>query len=222
MRLAVFDLDGTLIDSLPDLADSVNSLLRGYGLTEQDDGSVRGMIGDGVAVLVQRALARCGDAAAGIDRAEATKRFMEIYGPRATERSRLFPGVKDALTCMRDEGWRLAVCTNKPVAAAHNILDTFGLSDLLAAVGGGDSFATRKPDPGHLLGTIRMAGGDVSRSVMTGDHANDIRAASGAGARSVFAEWGYGVQAFAEGASACAACMADVPVIAARLVPAVS
>ncbi|GBR08301.1 HAD hydrolase-like protein [Acetobacter oeni] len=219
MRLAVFDLDGTLVDSLPDLADSVNILLQDYGLSELDVGAVRSMIGDGVAVLVERALSRSGPGAATIDRQKATKRFMEIYGPRATERSRLFPGAKATLIRMRDQGWHLAVCTNKPVSAARSILEGYGLMDLLSAVGGGDSFATRKPDSGHLLGTIRLADGDAADSVMIGDHANDIRTATGAGACSIFAAWGYGIPACADGATATATTIDEVPEIAARLLP---
>ncbi|NHO33017.1 HAD-IA family hydrolase [Acetobacter fallax] len=219
MRLAVFDLDGTLVDSLTDLADSVNILLQGYGLPKQDAEAVRGMIGDGVAALVERALLRSGMPAPEIDRTEATSRFMDIYGPRATEHSRLFPGTGTALTLMRDQGWTLAVCTNKPVTAARAILDSFGLTDLLSAVSGGDSFATRKPDPAPLLGTISLAGGDPGRTVMIGDHANDIHAATSAGTRSIFAGWGYGTATCADGATATATRISDVPDLAAHLLP---
>lgn len=214
MRLAVFDLDGTLIDSLPDLADSLNLLLASYGLPTESETSVRGLIGDGVAALVARGLQRAGTPAASIDRAAATQRFMEIYTPRATRESRLFPGTLEALDHLQAEGWHLAVCTNKPVAAARKILETFDIAGRLSALGGGDSFPTRKPDPGALLGTIRLAGGDPGDAVMTGDHANDIHAATGAGVKSIFAEWGY---SSATGATACAARITDVPAIADRL-----
>ncbi|MCE0745129.1 HAD-IA family hydrolase [Acetobacter sicerae] len=212
MRLAVFDLDGTLVDSLPDLSDCAGLLLAEYGLPAPSQDAVRSMIGDGVGKLVERALDHAG--AKDIDRQTAIHRFMELYGPRVTERSRLFPGTEATLRRLVGEGWTLAVCTNKPVAAANDILRTFGILDLFAAVGGGDSFPARKPDPAHLLGTIALAKGTAARSIMVGDHANDILAARGAGAKSIFARWGYGLPAYADGSTAEADRIADIPVIA--------
>ncbi|MCH4090321.1 HAD hydrolase-like protein [Acetobacter sp.] len=216
MRLVVFDLDGTLVDSLPDLADCVGLLLAEHGLPTPSQEAVRSMIGDGVGRLVERAL----DHADGqdVDRQVAVRRFMELYTPRATNRSRLFPGTEETLHRLAGDGWTLAVCTNKPVAAANDILRTFGILGLFAAVGGGDSFSARKPDPFHLLGTIALAKGTAARSVMVGDHANDILAARGAGSRSIFARWGYGLPAYAEGATAEADRITDVAVIADTLV----
>jgi len=135
------------------------------------------MIGDGVAVLVHRAFAARGlrpdDA--------AVAEFGRDYGARVAEESRPFPGVAEFLRDHADAGWRMAVCTNKPEAAARKLLDHLGLGHLLQAIGGGDSFPVRKPDPAHLLATLRMAGGDPAASVMVGDHANDVVAAHGAG-----------------------------------------
>ncbi|MBO1359483.1 phosphoglycolate phosphatase [Acetobacter sacchari] len=220
-QLVVFDLDGTLIDSLPDMAGAVEDLLSSYGMPSPDTGSVRTMIGDGVAALVERALAwsesRNSGAHHAIDRAEATSRFMALYSPRATKLSRPFPGTRAVLELLRKHGWHLAVCTNKPEAAARTILETFELAPLFDAIGGGDSFPTRKPDPGHLLGVIERAGGTSHRTVMVGDHANDIRAAVGAGASSIFAEWGYcGIDSGA-GATSCATKIDDVPSAAADI-----
>ncbi|BCK75000.1 phosphoglycolate phosphatase [Acetobacter aceti NRIC 0242] len=212
MRLMVFDLDGTLVDSLHDLSDCVGLLLAEYGLPAPSQDAVRSMIGDGVGKLVERALDHAN--AKDIDRQTAIHRFMEIYGPRVTERSRLFPGTKETLNRLAENSWTLAVCTNKPVAAANNILRTFGILDLFAAVGGGDSFPVRKPDPAHLLGTIALAKGTVARSIMVGDHANDILAARRAGAKSIFARWGYGLPAYADGATAETDRISDIPVIA--------
>lgn len=215
MRLVVFDLDGTLVDSLPDLADCVGLLLAEYSFPAPSQETARTMIGDGVGKLVERALDHA--AAKNIDRQAATHRFMELYEPRATERSRLFPGAKETLHQLIAEGWTLAVCTNKPLAAAKGILRTFGILDLFAAVGGGDSFPTRKPNPAHLLGTISLAKGEAARSIMVGDHANDILAARGAGTKSIFARWGYGIPAYADGASAQADTLTDIPRIADKL-----
>ena len=219
MRLAVFDLDGTLVDSLPDLTDCVALLLAEYGLPAPAQETVRRMIGDGVAVLVERALDNAGPQAAAINRKSATSRFMELYAPRVTEKSRLFPGTQEALEKLLSQNWKLAVCTNKPVAAAHDILRTFGVLDDFAAVGGGDSFPTRKPDAGHLIGTIRQAGGTPARSIMIGDHSNDILAARSARVRSIFAEWGYGVAVYAKDANSKARHITDIPSLANMLLP---
>jgi len=115
-----------------------------------------------------------------------------------------YPGVRQGLQRLSDEGWRLAVCTNKPEAAARSLLEALGLAAHFAAVGGGDSFPVRKPDPAHLLATLRAAGGEVAHAVMAGDHANDIVAAKGAGVPCIFAAWGYGPASMAAGAIAVA------------------
>ncbi len=206
----VLDLDGTLVDSVPDLLASVNRLMAGRGLAPFGAPEVTAMVGDGAAVLVQRAMAaRERDAtAADIDV------FLADYGAHAAVHSRPFPGVLATLQALGAEGWRLAVCTNKPEAPARSLLEALGLLDLFDAIGGGDSFPVRKPNPAHLLATIAAAGGDPASSVMVGDHRNDVMAASGAGLPCVFALWGYGPASMAEGASATAATFADVPPIA--------
>ncbi|MBB2159027.1 phosphoglycolate phosphatase [Gluconacetobacter sacchari] len=219
-RLAVFDMDGTLLDSLPDLAASADRLLTGYGLPGIAPDLVRAMVGDGVAALVRRLLDHAGPAAAHIDAQQAVARYMADYTPRSTEQSRLFPGTDHALETLRARGWRLAVCTNKPVAAARRIIDALGLEGVFDAIGGGDSFPARKPDPIHLLGTIRQAHGTPPRAVMVGDHHNDIAAAEGAGVRAIFARWGYGRPDMEAGATAGGDSMTEIPHLADQLLPA--
>lgn len=215
-KLAVFDMDGTLLDSLPDLADCGRQLLASYDLPAVSDAEVRRMIGNGVPLLVERLLQSASDKGAAdkaesVDHAQACRQFMNLYTPRATRLSRLFPGTVDALNTLRQKGWLLAVCTNKPEVAALAILAHYGLSTLFACVGGGDSFPVRKPDPAHLLGTIEKAGGTPSRSVMIGDMSPDLLAAQGAKCPAVFAAWGYGDGSLADLAQAEAVSMADVP-----------
>ena len=154
------------------------------------------MIGDGVAVLVERACAARNLAPSPALVAE----FLADYEAHAADETRPFPGIPEALAALRAEGWRLAVCTNKPERAARIILDGLGLSPDLEAVGGGDSFPVRKPHPGHPLGLLARMGGEASRAVLIGDHANDTRAARAAGIAPVFAAWGYGTPEMAEGA----------------------
>lgn len=124
------------------------------------------------------------------------------------------------LTHLAHQGWRLAVCTNKPERAAKVLIEAVGLLPLLSAIGAGDSFPARKPDPAHLLATLRAAAGVPSAAVMLGDHHNDVKAARGAGVPSIFAAWGYGTDGMAEGSAAVAHDMTEAALIANRLLQA--
>jgi phosphoglycolate phosphatase len=209
----LLDLDGTLVDSVPDLAASLNRLMAARGLARFSDAETAAMVGDGARRLVERAFAARGRAA---DEG-AVEAFLADYGAHLAADTRAYPGVEATLRAMTEAGWQLAVCTNKPEAMARTLLAALGLADLFRAIGGGDSFATRKPDPAHLLATLRAAGGTPQRAVMAGDHANDVLAATGAGLPCIFAGWGYGPPAMARGAAAVAERFADLPPIAARL-----
>ena len=157
---------------------------------------VVGMIGDGVRVLLERA-----HAARGITLDEASfDHFMADYEANAAVLTQPFAGIPELLGALSDAGWRLAVCTNKPQAAARVLLSGLGLDRHFSALGGGDSFPMRKPDPGHLRATLMAAGAAPERAVMIGDHANDMLAARGAGIPAIFAGWGYGPQSMAGGA----------------------
>ena len=118
--------------------------------------------------------------------------LLDDYTANVADGSRLFPGVEPTLRAMAADGWRFAVCTNKPVVPARELLASLGVLELFAAVGGGDSYPTRKPDPQHLLATLAEAGGRADAAVMVGDHHNDVQAAAGAGMPCIFAAWGYG------------------------------
>jgi len=205
VKCVVFDLDGTLVDSVPDLTAALNRLMLSRGQDAFDDAAVTGMVGDGVKALLDRAFAARGR----VTDAGAMAEFLADYTENAAVLTRLYPGVVETLTTLRDEGWRLAVCTNKPQAPARAILETLGLMSFFAALGGGDSFAVRKPDPGHLAATLAAAGGDPTRSVMIGDHHNDIHAAHGVGAKAIWAAWGYGRDV--EGGDAVASGFLELP-----------
>ncbi len=184
----VFDLDGTLVDSVPDLAAALNRLLARRGLLPFDAAGVTGMVGDGVPALIGRAFTARGVA----EDAAALPEFLADYTAHAAVATRPYPDVTETLATLAAAGWRMAVCTNKPEAAARAMLGALRLDRWFAAVGGGDSFAVCKPDRGHLLATLAAAGGDPARAVMIGDHHNDVAAAQGAGVASIFAAWGYG------------------------------
>lgn len=194
--IAVFDLDGTLVDSAPDLHAALDRLMLARGLPGFSRREVVAMIGDGVKVLVERAMAARG---APFDPA-ALDSFVEDYSTNAAVETAAFDGIAEALESLAASGWRLAVCTNKPVGPARTLLRDLGLADRFETIGGGDSYPFRKPDPAHLLATLRDAGGDPGSAVMIGDHHNDMAAAAGAGVPAIFAGWGYGPIAMAAGA----------------------
>jgi phosphoglycolate phosphatase len=209
----VLDLDGTLVDTVPDIAAALNRLMAQRGLPLFSRPETAAMVGDGVAKLVERAFAARGVA----QDTAALDDFSRDYTAHVASDSVLYPGVAAVLQSLDQEGWRLAVCTNKPEAAARALLAALGVAPLIAAVGGGDSFPFRKPDPEHLRATLRQAGGEAVSAVMLGDHANDVAAAAGAGMPCIFAAWGYGPLAMAAGAAAVAPDMTAVPAIARRL-----
>jgi phosphoglycolate phosphatase len=184
----LLDLDGTLVDTVPDLLASLNRLAASHGMPTFAAAEVIPMIGDGAAVLVRRAMAARGREAAPAD----IEKLLADYTAHVADGSRLFPGVEPTLRAMAADGWRFAVCTNKPVVPARDLLASLGVLELFAAVGGGDSYRTRKPDPKHLLATLADAGGRADAAVMVGDHHNDAQAAAGAGVPCIFAAWGYG------------------------------
>ena len=210
----LLDLDGTLVDSVPDLTASLNRLMAARGIPPFTEAEVTPLVGDGAAVLVARALALRGTP----DDGTALPTLLADYTAHAAEATRPYPGVVDGLHALAAAGWRLAVCTNKPERAARVLLDALGL-DGFAAVGGGDSFPVRKPDPGHLLATLAAAGGRPGAAIMVGDHHNDVAAAAGAGLPCIFAAWGYGPRTMAAGAAAIAESFAEIPALARRLLP---
>jgi phosphoglycolate phosphatase len=214
-RILLLDLDGTLVDTAPDLSASLNRLMVSRGLTPFSLDETKAMIGDGVKVLVGRAFA----ARAVPEDDRAMDDFTQDYGARLADASKPFPGVPEFMRAHAEAGWRMAVCTNKTEAAARTLLETLGLMKLVCAIGGGDSFPVRKPDPAHLLSTLLLAGADPASAVMVGDHRNDVVAAHGAGMKVVFVTWGYGPVAMGQGADAVAH---DLPALSAaveRLLP---
>lgn len=214
-RSIVFDLDGTLIDTLPDLAAALNRLMASKGLAPLAETEIACFIGDGVGVLATRVLALRGREASKQDIAA----FAADYAARPAERSLLFPGVQQALDALLRDGWLISICTNKPEAPARALLAAVGIADYFTAIGAGDTYPVRKPDPAHLIATIVAGGGYPAAAVVVGDHANDIAAARGAGLPAIFAGWGYGAREMAQGTRAVAETFAEVPALARSLLP---
>jgi len=193
-ELILFDLDGTLIDSVPDLADAVNRMLGDLGREPYAEETVRGWVGNGAAMLVRRAL--CGrreaDPEAGGELFEKAHRsFLRHYGEILPGRTRLYPEVAQTLDLLRDRGYRLAIVTNKPEVFVAPILEGLGLQGYFEKIQGGESLPVKKPDPLPLLHTCETLGTARERAVMVGDSLNDILAARRAGIRSIAVSYGY-------------------------------
>ena len=214
-RTLLLDLDGTLVDTVPDLAAALNRLMRSRGLPGFTHVQVATMVGDGIAKLTERAFA-------AHDRQPDPQAVADLaadYTEHVAVDSKLYPGVLPVMVELVDSGWRLAVCTNKPEQATRRLLQAMGVLPLLCAVGGGDSFPCHKPDPAHLLGTLTRAAGKVTAALMLGDNRNDVLAARGAGMPSIFAAWGYGPISMADGATEVANDFPHAATLARRLFP---
>jgi phosphoglycolate phosphatase len=213
-KTLVLDLDGTLVDSVPDLRAALNRLFAARGLAPFAYNEVAAMVGNGAQVLLTKAFMARGRE---YDQA-AFDVFLADYTENSAVESRLYPGVPETLRRFADDGWALAVCTNKPEVPARKVLEAFGIAPMVAAIGGGDSFPVKKPDPAHLLATLAAAGGAPDSAVMVGDHHNDVAAAAGAGLPCIFAAWGYGARSMADGAACVAERFTDLPKMAEGLV----
>jgi phosphoglycolate phosphatase len=192
-RLIVFDLDGTLVDSRRDLADSANAVLAHYGCPTQAEDRIGRMVGDGAATLVARVFA-----AAGREQPpEALDRFLAIYNRRLLQWTRPYDGIVEALSMLARRA-TLAVLTNKPLAPAREILAGLDMDRFFPAplVVGGDGPFPRKPDPAGLRELARHTGAVISEIVLVGDSVIDFRTARAAGVRIWLARYGFGVDGF--------------------------
>ena len=186
----VCDLDGTLVDSAPDLSGALNTVLAEQGIPTVPSEEIRFLVGGGALVLIKRALARVGDPER-YDTARMFDRFLDVYRSRLTRESRPYPGVPGALRLLAEHGHPLAVCTNKPEDLARRMLDELGLDFFGEAVVGGDTFGFRKPDRRTLEAATERAGGDPERSVLIGDSRTDVETARNAGVPVVLVSYGY-------------------------------
>jgi phosphoglycolate phosphatase len=187
--LLVFDLDGTLVDSVPDLTNALNKVLSERGYAPLGRSEVAPLVGDGVPALVARAFAaRGGDKA---EAADALPQYIQIYEANATVLTRPYPGVRETLEELRRRGYRTALCTNKLQHATIAVLTGLDLAGLFDAIAGGDRYPVKKPNPGHLLGLIGELGGSAGRAVMIGDSENDAAVAHAAAVPVIIMRYGY-------------------------------
>lgn len=190
IRLVAFDLDGTLIDSIGDIAASANdSLVEAYGESARlPKERVKSFVGRGARQLIERCVDAVGSKPEDVSR--IFDRFMTIYGSRLTETTRLYAGMSEALDRIGAEA-RMAVLTNKPGSMSRAIVNGLGLAERFIAVIGGDDLASKKPDPEGLLKLAAEAGVRPGETALVGDSAIDMRTARGAGALAVGVLWGY-------------------------------
>lgn len=190
-KAVLFDLDGTLVDSAPDIHAALNQTLASYGEPPFTLDAVTRMIGGGVPKLIERAYAALGKDIDPASRDKAAERFLAIYEPRATELTTLTAGASDVTRALSEAGVPIGVVTNKPEAATREILAHFGLLELLDVVVGGDAGPAKKPAPGLLLLACERLGLGVADVVFVGDSENDVEAALAAKMTVIAVRGGY-------------------------------
>jgi phosphoglycolate phosphatase len=187
----VFDLDGTLVDTAPDLINALNHVLDREGLPPVPLQSARNMIGAGARKLIERGLEAEGRSVGVEDINRLTADFIAYYADHIADESRPFEGLEAALDHLAARGHRLAVCTNKLEWLSKRLLDALGLSPRFAAICGADTFGVQKPDPTILRETVARAGGQLSTSIMVGDAGTDVGVARRAGVPVIGVSFGY-------------------------------
>jgi len=177
----VWDLDGTIIDSAPDLGGALNTLLQNHGKASVDETRVRSMIGNGVAKLIERGFAESGTQVGEMELQSLQPEFMSIYCARATQLSRLYAGAESTIRAFHEAGVAQAVCTNKPELVSRAILEDMKLAQYFAIVVGGDTFEQRKPHPLPLQSCLDVLDSSVDSALMIGDSAVDVETAQALG-----------------------------------------
>ena len=190
-RTVVFDLDGTLVDTAPDLIGALNYILDREGMPPVPLHSARNMIGAGVRKLIERGLELEGREASPSDITRLTDDFVAYYAEHIADGSRPFEGLETALDDLLTRGYHFAVCTNKLEWLSKLLLDRLGLSARFAAICGADTFGVSKPDPAILRQTVARAGGDIASAIMVGDAGTDIGVARRAGVPVIGVSFGY-------------------------------
>lgn len=188
LRTALFDLDGTLVDSLEDLTDAVNATRAGFDMTPLSIIVVRGLVGKGVRNLVQRAL----ELESPHDVERALELFVAFNSAHIADKSRLYPGAREALETLADVGIRMAIISNKQEALSRLILETLGIDRFFDTICGGDTYPEMKPSPLPLMKVMGHFGATAGETAMIGDSINDVQAGREAGITTIGCAWGYG------------------------------
>lgn len=187
----VFDLDGTLVNSAPDLHAALNHCLVEAGRTPVALESVRHMVGQGARMLLKRGLRATGDLPAGDEFEELAEMFFDYYAQHLADLTQPYSGVVESLTELEEAGAIMGVCTNKPYQFAAPLIEQLDLARFFRFVAGADTFTVRKPDAGHLTGTLKEMGYMSGPAFMVGDSESDILVAQNAGVPSIAVSYGY-------------------------------
>ena len=192
----LFDLDGTLIDTAPDLMGAHNHVMKKYGYPTKSTSEIRNLVGRGAGVMIGRSIWGQAKKEFGkIDdeniKKEMVKEFLDFYGKNILRESALINGVKEFLTWSKKEKISMAVCTNKPEHLAVDLLKKINIYDFFEYVAGSNTFSYCKPDPRHLTSVIEILGGDINKSIMIGDSETDAESARNAGIPMILLEDGY-------------------------------
>jgi phosphoglycolate phosphatase len=187
----IFDLDGTLVDTAPDLVETLNVVLGREGLPAILYEEARRLVGAGARRMIERGVASKGRARSAADIDRLFNDFIAYYADHVADHSRAFPGVAEALDTLAARGCRFAVCSNKLEWLSVRLLKALGLADRFVAICGQDTFAVQKPHPDALHGTLRRAGGTLAQAVMVGDSHTDIATAKAAGMPVIAVDFGY-------------------------------
>lgn len=193
-HLLIFDFDGTLIDSVPDLADATNLMLEQLGKATFSIDTIKGWIGNGARTLVERALSGDVEVDARLEQEtvdDALRIFFAAYGSLDCQKTTAYPDVDAGLRKLKAAGFTLALVTNKPIRFVPKILDHMGWTPLFGEVIGGDSLPTKKPDPAPLLHVCKTLGFTPEQAIMIGDSINDISAGKNAGIDTIGLSYGY-------------------------------
>ena len=189
--LVVFDLDGTLIDTAPDLIASLNHTIAALDLAPVGYGDLTHLVGQGARAMIERACALRGHQVSDDALPPLMERFIAFYTDTMPGDSKPYPGLLASMDALKAAGFGLAVCTNKMESLALTLLNRLDLTERFNAITGGDSFPVRKPHAEHLIGTVSRAGGELTRTVMVGDSVNDVLVARNAGVPSIAVPFGY-------------------------------
>ncbi|MEZ5997894.1 MAG: HAD hydrolase-like protein [Hyphomonas sp.] len=215
----VFDLDGTLVDTAPDLLGALNHVLEHAGLEPVELSLIATMIGHGARAMIEKGLTHRGVTPEEPVLDAYFKRFLVYYSQHIAEGSRPFDRAEDVLDALALDGALLAVCTNKKQDLTDQLLQALGLAPRFAAVLGADSVPHRKPDGDHIVRTVIAAGGDPARAIMVGDSRTDERAARNAGLPFIFVPFGYEAESVDEiGADAVITHYSELPSALSRLI----
>jgi phosphoglycolate phosphatase len=192
LQALIFDLDGTLVDSVPDLRQALNAMLRDQGRRELTLDETKAMTGDGMMPMIERAYAATGGVPPGLNSYASFQGFIKHYRSLTPDPAQVYPKAREMLARYHGMGVKLGVCTNKQEAATAQILEQLGLKRYFAFIAGGDTFPVHKPHPGHVQGVLEKLDVAPAHGAMIGDGPNDVLSAHGAGVACIVVTHGYG------------------------------